>query len=159
METLRERLRKRSAPLAPGSAVAAEAHVRVVAKRLELLVQFALGGRHRLLEVLVDHTNQQLAVVTERRVHAGPERLAKCSLTSSATCRASFPALDAAATSVLASRPLTIQPVVVPTISPAAAIAIGSIPLASFVVTPQQHTQERRREHPAEGGFQVIISN
>lgn len=51
-ETLRERLRSPSAPLAPGSAVAAEAHARVVAKRLELANEQIAEARGRLDELL-----------------------------------------------------------------------------------------------------------
>ena len=52
VETLRERLRKPSAPLAPGSAVAAEAHARVVAKRLELANEQLAEARGRLGQLL-----------------------------------------------------------------------------------------------------------
>lgn len=47
-ETLRERLRKPSSPLAPGSATAAEQHVRLVAKRLELASEQLAEARRRL---------------------------------------------------------------------------------------------------------------
>ena len=52
METLRERLRKPSAPLAPGSAVAAERHVRIVAKRLELVNEQLAEARAGMGELL-----------------------------------------------------------------------------------------------------------
>ena len=51
-ETLRLRLRAPSAPLAPGSAVAAESHVRLVAKRLELANEQLSEARRRLDELL-----------------------------------------------------------------------------------------------------------
>ena len=50
-ETLRLRLRAPSAPLAPGSAVAAESRVRLVAKRLELANEQLSEARRRLDEL------------------------------------------------------------------------------------------------------------